>query len=138
MVCFAPVKPGHCALCCLSRITASDAKRRAGKRPALVLSKRTLSAIPVPIPVVMVPVLVDIIDVDTDTPVIATADPRAYVRGVTAGTDHCNRRRLRDEDEVAPAATECEPDDCGMVSINTLVPSITPSTAPPGCLLEPV
>ena len=27
------------------------------------------------------------------------------------------------------AATECEPDDCGTVSIRTLVPSITPSTA---------
>ena len=27
------------------------------------------------------------------------------------------------------AATECEFDDCGMVSISTLVPSTTPSTA---------
>ena len=49
----------------------------------------------------MVPVLVDIMDVDTDTPVVAAANPRAHVRRVTADTDHCDRRRLRNEDEVA-------------------------------------
>jgi hypothetical protein len=36
------------------------------------------------------------------------------------------------------AATECEALDCGTVSISTLVPSITPSTAPPIAALEPV
>ena len=49
----------------------------------------------------MVPILVDIVDVDTDAPVVAAANPRAHVRCVTADTDHRNRRRLRNEDEVA-------------------------------------
>ena len=40
----------------------------------------------------------------------------------TCGT----KTRLR----LESAATECEPDDCGIVSIRTLVPSITPSTEP--------
>ena len=86
---------------------------------------------PVPIPVVMVLVLIDIMDVDTDTPVSAAANPRAHVSSVTAGPDHGDRRRLRNEDKVAleSAATECDPEDCGTVSIRTLVPSMTPSTA---------
>ena len=71
-------------------------KKRAGKQPALGFSKRTLSPI-----LVIVLVLVDIMDVDTDTPVGAAANPLAHVRSVTARTDHCNRRRLRNEDEVA-------------------------------------
>ena len=53
----------------------------------------------------------------------------------------CRRRSLPPQ-PVPPAGTkivlrlesasmtECEPDDCGMVSIRTLVPSITLSTAP--------
>ena len=86
---------------------------------------------PGPDPVVMVPVLVDIMDVDTDTPVIATADPAPTVvvsppvPTTATGADCGTKMRLR----LESAATECEPDDCGMVSIRTLVLSITPSTA---------
>jgi hypothetical protein len=121
-------------------------KKRAGKQPALVFSKRTLT--PIPIPVVVVRVLADIMDVDTDTPVGAAANPRAPTAVVSPpapttekGADCGTKMRLR----LESAATECEPDDCGMVSIRTLVLSITPSTAawsgqPAGAqfLLEPV
>src|SRR5262245_35168776 len=48
----------------------------------------------------MVPVLVDIMDVDTDTPVGATANPRSYVRSVTADNRYSGGR-FRNEDEVA-------------------------------------
>src|SRR6266850_8343599 len=41
------------------------------------------------------------------------------------GPDCGTKMRLR----LESAATECDPEDCGMVSIRTLVPSITPSTA---------
>src|SRR5207249_1758656 len=41
------------------------------------------------------------------------------------GADCGTKMRLR----LESAATECEPDDCGTVSIRTLVASITPSTA---------
>ena len=49
--------------------------------------------------------------------------------GITADNAELN---LRNEDRLRleSAATECEFDDCGMVSIRTLVPSTTPSTAP--------
>jgi hypothetical protein len=124
------VQPGRCTLHCLSRIATSGAKTRAGKQPALVLSERTLS--PIPIPVVIVLVLVDIMDVDTDTPVGAAANPRAPTSVVSppapttaTGTDCGTKMRLR----LESAATECDPEDCGTVSIRTLVPSITPSTA---------
>src|SRR6266699_392670 len=48
---------------------ARRAKKRAGKRPALVPSKRTLSPIPVG-----VPVLVDIMSIDSDTTVQAIGE----------------------------------------------------------------
>src|SRR3954468_3689066 len=41
------------------------------------------------------------------------------------GADCGTKIRLR----LESAATECEPDDCGIVSISTLVASITPRTA---------
>src|SRR3954470_20292675 len=53
-------------------------------------------------------------------PVVSPPLPTAAT-GALCGT----KIRLRFES----AATECEPEDCGMVSISTLVPSITPSTA---------
>src|SRR4029077_2636840 len=77
---------------CLSKSATSYFRRGCGR---LALSPVAV------VPVVMVPVLVDIMDVDTDTPVGAAANARAHVRSVTAGTDRCNRRRLRNEDEVA-------------------------------------
>ena len=77
---------------CLSKSATSYFRRGCGR---LALSPVAV------VPVVMVPILVDIMDVDTDTPVVAAANPRAHVRGVTADTDHCDRRRLRNEDEVA-------------------------------------
>ena len=43
------------------------------------------------------------------------------------------KMRLR----LESAATECDPLDCGKLSISTLVPSTTPSTAPPIILEAP-
>ena len=51
--------------------------------------------------VLAIVVLVDIMDVDSDAPVIGATNPRAYSRGVTAGTYHRRWRCLRDEDAVA-------------------------------------
>src|SRR5262245_27761874 len=77
---------------CPSKSATSYFCRRCGRLGLL--------PIPVPTPVVTVPVLFDFMDEDTDTPVGAAANPRAHVRSVTAD-DYCDRRRLRNKDEIA-------------------------------------
>src|SRR5262245_14619485 len=54
-------------------------------------------------------------------PTFVVSPPTTTATGADCGT----KMRLR----LESAATECEPDDWGMVSISTLVASITPSTA---------
>src|SRR2546423_10205997 len=49
-------------------------------------------------------------------------------RGVVTGLVKFCGTKIRFR--LASAATECEPEDCGMVSTRTLVMLMTPSTAP--------
>src|SRR5882672_489725 len=51
--------------------------------------------------VVVVPIVGDMVDVDTDTAVGAAANLLAHGRRIAAGADYPDRRRLRDEDEIA-------------------------------------
>jgi hypothetical protein len=44
---------------------------------------------------------IDIIHINGDAPIIGAANPRPDRRGITIGTDHCHRRRLRYENAVA-------------------------------------
>jgi len=53
------------------------------------------------VPVVVVAIAVDTVDEDADPSVIAAANPRAHRRDIAARADYADRRRLRDEDEVA-------------------------------------
>src|SRR5439155_25825231 len=58
-------------------------------------------AVLVPV-IVVVAVTVDMMHINGDAAVGAAADSLAHSRGIAAGTDDPDRRRLRDEDEVAP------------------------------------
>jgi len=90
--------------------------------------------------VVLAVLFVQLVDVEGDAPSHAAANSRAQLvvsppmptteLGATCGTKMVLR--------LQSAATECEALNCGRVSISTLVPSITPSTAPPIAALEPV
>src|SRR5207247_4490172 len=53
------------------------------------------------------------------SPTVVVSPPAPTIR---TGADCGTKMRLR----LESAATECEPDDCGTVSIRTLVASITP------------
>src|SRR5260370_33955241 len=56
--------------------------------------------VPVAIAIAVVSVLLDLMGVDGNATAVATANSRAHRRGVAARADYCNRRDLRDEDEI--------------------------------------
>src|SRR5262245_32662098 len=93
-------------MACVARYCAPD-RRRPGKGRASASWPSAAAfphlrdvAIVVVIMIVVVAILVAVL-VDADTAGTAAADSGADRRGVAAAADHCDRRDLRDEDQVA-------------------------------------
>ena len=118
--------------------TGVHSPRTYGRRPGLFVA---LIVVAIVVVVAVFVVVLDSVLVDRNTAVHAAADQLAHggAAGPSGGVlvaqrNRGGRRRVgfwhENQVSLRVGRHQCEPDDVGMVSIKTLVPSTTPSTEP--------